>query len=330
MTSSRALTTALLATILTAGVASAEPSPKERAAKLDAEALVLATEKQDMRGALDHYEQALLLETTPQRICNVGMAHYQLDALPAAYLFLGQCLSHAGRLPAARVATLSDAYAYVDRKLQAGAFTKVTFTANTSQVRVVIPKLGRGAAFVLPRTLWLPFGEQSYEASADGYETHQGSVTVAKAEEKAQSVVIDLAKIAVPSLPTKDHTSEPTTPLATTPATTAPRHEKSSKLPAWITLSSGAALVIAGGVFHLRAAGVRSDLEGLPSGESRRALIEDLKRERLIMGGLYGAGALVLGVGTFLMLSDDDSEGQETPKLGLQLGAANIGIYGSF
>lgn len=331
MTSPRVFAVALLATLSVTGNVFAEPSPQERAAELDKAAGELARAKQDVRGALALYEQALALDPTPERTCNVGMAHYQLDALPSAHFFLAQCLGNAGRLPAASVENLSKAYAYVDRQLQAGSFAQVKFSSSLDGLKVQIPTLGQGAAFSVPRSVWLPLGEQTYEASAEGYETRSETVSVEAAnKKKRQAVSITLEEVAVPKLPTVEHTKTPLIDTSPTPLTSRDNAHSSSKLPAWISLSTGAGLMLVGGVFHLRAAGVRSDLEGVPSGDSRRSLIEDLKRERTLMGGFYGAGVLALGLGTILMLSGDDSEAKEHPAIGLTFGTQSVALGGAF
>jgi hypothetical protein len=322
---------ALLATLSVASGVFAEPSPQQRAKELDKAAGELARDKHDVRGALALYEQALALAPTPERTCNVGMAHYQLDALPSAHFFLAQCLGNAGRLPAASVENLSKAYAYVDRQLQAGSFAQVKFSSTLEGVEVQIPALGQGAAFPLPRSVWLPLGEQTYRASAEGYQTQSKTVSIKAANKKnRQAVSIILEEVVVPKRPTVEHTKTPLIDASSTPITSRDTADSSSRLPAWIGLSTGAGLMLVGGVFHLRAAGVRSDLEGVPSGDSRRSLIEDLKRERTFMGGFYGAGVLALGLGTILMLSGDDSEPKKHPAIGFTFGSQSIAFGGAF
>ncbi len=329
MTSSRVFATVFAATLFVSQGALADPSPKEQASQLD-DAAKEVRKKNDVAGALALYEEARALDPTPERTCNVGLAHYNLDALAPAYFFLGECLSSADQLPAARVAEVSAAYAYVDRKLKSGPFAQVKFRATHDGVRVEVPKLGHGATFSLPRTVWLEAGEQSYQARADGYKPQSATIQVATNGKELQTVSISLTEIPLPVLPTPEHTTEPNAIISTNTRLSSTDAQTSSKRSAWIALATGTGLAVAGGVFHLRAVGVRSDLEELPSGESRRALIDDLRRERAIMAGFYGVGVVAIGVGTFLMLSGDESEPKSAPKIGLQIGTASIGIQGSY
>ncbi len=325
--------TLAVALVALSGAAHAQEDAEARAEVLDSKAAEFAA-KNDVRNALKTYSEALSTSESPKRVCNVGAAHYQLNEWAQAHFFLGQCLSFAGHIPAAAVEQYSTAFAYADQQLRAGGYVRVQIspTPKRVQVRIALPTLSQVARFSGPRTVWLPLGKHQLEASAPGHKALTKSFSVtAKADGAPQSVEVPLSpesaapEIVAPQPPTSP---EPKAPLVA-PTGEPESHAQDSNLAAWVSLAGGVGLSAVGGVFHLRASGVRGDLEATPSGDIRRSLISDLKRERLIMAGFYGVGLTAIGIGTFLITRGGSQE-SEGSKLSVQIGAGSLGLRGSF
>jgi hypothetical protein len=164
-------------------------------------------------------------------------------------------------------------------------------------------------------------GQYDIEASAPGYETWKGKVTVGKEKDNAKIAIPDLVKSAEPATAPS---APPTTPEAAPPATgtsqgsvTADSAGGSTKTIGWVLTGAGAVALLAGGYFGYAASKQASDAENdstlcpnkqcSPAGRDE---IDRAKNKALVSTIGVGVGVAALGAGILLVVMSPSNKEQ--------------------
>lgn len=290
----------VLCVVLSSPLALGEPSPASRAKELAAEGNRAAAAG-ELTTARERFREALRLDRRVAYMCNLGMTHYGLDDLVRAQPFLDRCTKgHSVPNP-----EILNVLSYVTDTLAKDArYILIEIETSPSSAWVEVDALGDDPALLAPLTLYVPVGQRRIRVSAKDYASKSVEITTKAGGENR--IKIDLEPStpdnkAVPSVPATRNAN-----LASTTKDTA----DSTPLLSWLTLGGGAALAVTGGVFHYlsfhsrdaaRAAAERSVYDGH---------VDDLEQRRVVAISLYGAGAALAALGTYLLLRSDESEGQ--------------------
>jgi len=269
----------------------------------------------DFEGALTLFKRALALKDTGKVRCNIGVAYFKLERWAQAHLHLGLCLKHADTLRASNIAEMSKAYAYVEKQLARGEFSQVAFDITPAGARVEISSLDDDG-FNAPRVVWLPLGEHRIAITAPGHEPLRE--TLETRDRKRTSIERTLDRKPAPRGPERTGDSDGTGSDQAAPKTGTDRPEtrpinpvpltgtvdpvRPSQLPPWIATGVAVVALVGAISFHDSAVSTRNRLKELPSGLERDQLIEDLKRQRNLMAGMYGVTAVTTGVAVYLWM----------------------------
>jgi hypothetical protein len=136
---------------------------------------------------------------------------------------------------------------------------------------------------IAPTRVWLPVGRHTLRAQLDGRADATWSTEVTEADARD------------PAPRSWRATLRP----ATTP--TSPARPRRSRTPAYVTLGAAGALLAGGAVVHVLGRDVRSELATL-SGDAYDDKLDTWHLYQRSTIGLYAAGAIAAGVGTWLWL----------------------------
>lgn len=282
--------------VLTFRVGPAVADDRARADQLQSEGNALAKDRY-YEAAIAKFKEGQRLVRTWMRTCNIGMIYQQMGKLPQAELFLRQCKrASKGQLPAAVVKRIDG----LVTKLRAGPYARVVID-GTAGMRI------RPLAFPVDETVgagepvWLALGTQRLTASKPGMSDQ--TITV---ELTQRGTLVRRQLELTPRLSAKVE-PPPVKPLPPTSVGSDDRAAPRSRGSLMIT-GGGVLLLAAGGVFHALAVRSRDRAEGLPAmppGVPYPAYdseVDTFEKQRAAAIGFYAAGAVVTGVGLFLMM----------------------------
>ena len=294
---------AIVCVLGVAATAAADDDVSQRA-QARARADELAQDGNDLgrQGQLDaaivKFKQAYKLFPRALYACNLGLAYVRKTDWARAHSFLSLCRS---RWDADEGSTLQP---WVNQRidesvnaLRAGAFGQVRVTAQPADAEIRVSAFSSDEVIAADRVVWLPQGEHTLTVSREGYVTRTQTVDVARGQETEAAIALEQEAAAVPAV--------------VAPSRIEPESER-GPLP-WIVLGSGAAAIVAGGVFHAVAMGTKSDAEEIPPGDAFEDKVQTFKIQRALTVGLYGVGAAAVGVGLFLMLRSPGSADEPAP-----------------
>ncbi len=336
----------------------------ERALELAKQAAI-RVEAKDFEGALSLYKRALSFHDVAAYRCNIGASYFELKRWTQAHLYLGMCLSFVGYLRAEYVAEMSRVYAYVEKQLKRGRYAPIEFAIEPQGAVVQVSTWPLDESFSSPRVVWLPPGVYRIRLRAPGY--HEQTITLSVTDDRRSSVNVSLEPLTTDMVPPVAEpepvtASEPSdgaeessedagvSPPDIAPLTLAESKAESKSAPGpiseierddasgrgarfggWISLGVAGAALAGGVAYHVQAAGTRSDIEPLPSSPLRDELIQDLKRQRNLMMGFYGASAIAVGVGVYLWRrSSQRGEPLRSADIGAALDRASAVVWVRF
>jgi hypothetical protein len=268
--------------VLVATPRSAFGNGPARARQLAAAAEAAAARK-DFSAAIDLYRQARQLDDRVEYVCNIGAAYYKTDRLPQAHTYLQLCLGRSAGLDEAYARGLREAFGYIERKLRGGEYAPVDIVVKPAGAILRPDYLPADEGLPGSRTLWFAYGTHHIEVRAPGHVTRRLRVDISDRARFPVSVEL-VAERTPPPVPTR-----PRTVLV-----------RPSRVPAWLTLGSSAALAAGGVVFHTLATDTRAQLEPLAEGPQRDRKLDEFHRERMIAIVCYAASAAAAGVGAVL------------------------------
>lgn len=95
---------------------------------------------------------------------------------------------------------------------------------------------------------------------------------------------------------------------------------------AYITLGTGAALLVGGGVFGLMASGKQSDFEDATTAQAKRDARDSGETMALVADVMYAAGAVTAGVGLYLLLTADSESPAQASVAFPWVGESSAGV----
>ena len=302
-----------------------EPNAEQQAdARVRAGAALGAEQRYDEAIAQFHEAERLF----PRAIhdCNIGLAYRLSERWPQAFLYLRSCLA---RATSALPRWVDREHRAVQARLTRGAFTPVAIHVQPRGALVRFPDLLDDASFPAPVSAWLPRQSIRIEVEREGFQAQQRTLhpqgeasvrvdvsleplaasveavdadTAAEGESSAEELVTDTTAPEGPGslLVVETPPEEPVTlQVALDPA-----NENPSLVVPWVVVSSGLLLAGVGGVFHGLASGRRDRMSQLPAGAEFDEEMGAFEVDRGLAIGLYAAGAIVTGVGAYLLGRD--------------------------
>jgi len=265
--------------IVIAGVCGVSAAHADTVGDLEAKGAQLAKDGR-FTEAIEMFKQADRFVPHASHACLIALAYTRREAWSQAELFFALChqrtrpgdpvpdwLPLAEKQLAERLANAN--VGVVDVKVEpadAHAFLTVSSFAPDEEFE--------------PRKVHLTFGTHLITVKAEGWETAGQSVTITSRDER--TVVIKLHRPG----------EHPPTPKAT--------RTSSSPVP-WIVIGGGGAVGLIGVVFHLTAfRGSYDALQSAPNATEYKKRETRYDTDRLITAGLYGAGAVAIGIGVVL------------------------------
>lgn len=248
------------------------------------------------REAIAEWQAAHAEEPRQANLCNLGRAYKRLKEWPEAHSYLTRCVVGESKLLARRAEADLER---VLKQLQRGPYAEVRVSATPAEATASFPGLLDGRALALPSVVWLSRGPGEVRVGADGYVSQTVTfqlggpgVTVA--------VVLEEGSGEAPPVALGGHAA----PLVETGM---PGSIMTSRSPtgAYVAIGAGAALIVGGVISHIAATGTRSDAEGLGPGTAFDDKESQFQLERGLALGFYGVGAVVLGVGIYLLVDHD-------------------------
>ncbi len=281
---------AILAVVAgSAGVAGAQPSARPASAEAEADRLVSEAEALARGGqfaeAVARFKAAEAIFPRPIHDCYIALAYHRMARHAQAASFVARCQAEA----AAGGDKLPD---WADRlgpkiwqALSAGGYGRVTITTTPAEADVAVDSFAPDEVFAAG-DFWLAPGQHTFTVTHTGYVTKTEVVTVADKEKVARAVELLVA--------VDDTTSPIIVPPPGTEPLTRPR-------PVWayVSLASGAALLLAGGIYHYKAAQTHDEAE--TSAMRYDEVIDRFRTERVLAISFYTAGAVATGVGVYLL-----------------------------
>lgn len=116
------------------------------------------------------------------------------------------------------------------------------------------------------------------------------------------------------------------------PVKASPETEESGNTGAWIAMGTGAALLVGGGVFGIIASGKQSEFEDATTTQAKIDARDSGQTMALIADVMYISGAVIGGIGIYLLLTADSSEADSTATAFPWVGkdAAGVGMRTTF
>jgi hypothetical protein len=255
-----------------------------------------AEKSKDYAAALERFEKALAIKTTPQLLLRVGSAQERLGRLVEAML------SYDRALEAANAAALKDVAAVAKDQADALRPRLPTLTlepaATYDGLTVALDGVALSAA-TLGSKLPVNPGEHQLVIEANGHQKLAKTITLAESEAKKLPFELADASSLAP---------EPTPDAPTTPDPVRP-----SKLPAYLLVGGGVVAVGVGVALFAVAAGKDGAIDDDCGGSERQhcpvamkdditarvSSVNTLQTTSFILGGVGLVGA---GIGTYLLL----------------------------
>lgn len=299
---------AALVLALTAQPASADPRPsseksqsekgqsgksKKSKAEKKADRLLAEGKKLGEDGepekALEKFREAERAFSRPVHLCNIGIAYETMGNLPLSLLYLERCREKAQSFPKWLAAKHGEVAAELAR-----THAPVEIIVNPRRAKVRVSAFGDDEPLVSGERVFLPRGEWTVVATRKGYQEREATVTVRNLAGQRLDVSLDRV-----------------------PGAAGDGDEEggggggSGRVAGGLLIGLGAVSIGGGAFFHYQSLNARDDARTLPPGpefDERRA---EYKRDGWIAVGAYAAGAVCVGVGTYLLLrrGGDPEEG---------------------
>lgn len=232
--------------------------------------------------AIDAFKAADKIQPRASHACLIALAYTRRELWPQAELYLSICHERAkAGDPLPDWVGLADQQ--IRERLAAANVVEVAIDVKPANAQVTVSSFAPDEVFA-PRTIHLPLGTHVIFAKADGYEPAQ--TTLAITTKSPQHIEIELKPIA--STPAPD-VAEPL------PTTT----EKRGKP----LIIAGGAAIGAGVLAHLWMGYEHGKLQDAHDGNDPALYSDHSGRydtARIATIGLYGAGAVCLGIGLYL------------------------------
>jgi hypothetical protein len=300
---------ALVALLLLGGPAAsagpADAADRQRAAALAAEAEQHATSG-EMREALFKFKRAARLDPTSSAyLCNIGLAYYSLSDMPRAHLALSRCHTMAGSWPAG----VEDVFNFIVADLAKRDYAPVTLRGEPRDAQISLKAFEDEGDLHAPLKVYLPAGSYAYQASAPGYASKYGEIQVHDRKPVEDTFRLEPALVSEDAQPAGIAVGggELDSTVTARPARSRRRTW------GWVSIGGGAALGVAAGGFYLAARKTHGEFTDGDSGERRTELEDRMNFRQYTAAGLAVGGALAVGAGVYLLMSDDG--GEERPML---------------
>jgi tetratricopeptide (TPR) repeat protein len=312
------------------GSAIAQPSDadKQAAANLAREGEAAGNEHK-FQVALEKFKRAAQLDpSTPAYLCNVGLAHYALDSLPRAQLYLNRCYrANHDAWPAG----IEEVNGYVVDALAKRDYAPVDVVGKPAGAKIHITYFDDEGDILAPTRVYLPFGFYQIEVSAPGYDDKVGQIEIQDRGARRHEYILSAKAVATTGGNDTTVRVGPDIPVTGGAPMVTKRHGDDGKRRwGWIATGSGVALLAGGTLAYLAARGVLDDVNAANDrGELYDSeggltdlgdeLVGKLHAREYSAYGLWGTGAAAVGLGVYLLVTA--SEGDEQPLVTASAGA---------
>lgn len=265
------------------------PAPTEASApelaergRLLARAWLQSHDANKLTEATALFKQSLALADDPEVECDLGLALFYLGQPARAQARMTRCLP---RLAAANPDRIVR-YRRVEPEIAAAVardHVPIDIVTTPPDAVISIDSFPDDETLIAPTRVWLPVGRHTLRARIAGRADATWSTEVTDADARDPAPRSWRATLR---------------PAATPTSTERPRR---SRTPAYVTLGAAGALLAGGAVVHVLGRDVRSELATL-SGDAYDAKLDTWHLYQRSTIGLYAAGAVAAGVGTWLWL----------------------------
>ncbi len=293
------------AVVGTAGVAMAQPAggaPAPTAQALHergrdrAKAWRQSGDQLALQEATQLFKDALALGDDPLIECDLGLALHYLGEEARAHARLTRCMPRLAAVSPGKVA----GYRGVEDEVAAAvAKDHVAVDVATSPPGAVvsISSFPADETVLAPTLIWLRPGTYTLTAHVDGHVDISTTIELTEADVAARARKTWRGKLEKEPGELAPIRRDPEVPPVRVEASPPAR----SKTPAYLTLAAGGALLVGAGVVHYLAYDKRAHLKTL-RGAAYEAYLPTYEKYQRATIGLYAAGAIATGVGTWLYL----------------------------
>jgi hypothetical protein len=262
--------------------ASTSASELAERGRLLAQAWLKSHDANKLTEATALFKQSLALADDPKVECDLGLALFYLGQPARAQARMTRCLPRLAAANPDRVVR----YREVEPEIAAAVardHVPIDIVTTPPDAVISIDTFPDDETLIAPTRVWLPVGRHTLRAQLDGRADATWSTEVTEADARD------------PAPRSWRATLRP----ATTP--TSPARPRRSRTPAYVTLGAAGALLAGGAVVHVLGRDVRSELATL-SGDAYDDKLDTWHLYQRSTIGLYAAGAIAAGVGTWLWL----------------------------
>jgi hypothetical protein len=285
----RLLTVCAAALVAVAGSAPAQDARTE-ARRLVTEGIALG-KAGHYRAALERFRRAEKLHPSAEHDCYIAVGHVRLEQLSLARYHLDRCRER-GR-DAEPVPWYAAAAQRIDTLLRARRYAPVELRVEPLGAEVSVGELA-GERLAGPTVVWLPPGPHQIRVRRAGFQPQARDIQVEP--EQRLAVLIALVGLSPPAVVRSRG------PVLAAPAGRPAMPQRRRALLGWSALGAGGAALALGGGFHLAAYRARERARDAGDDAGYDDAVADLRRDRALSLGFYGAGLLAAGAGLYLLL----------------------------
>jgi hypothetical protein len=294
----------------------AQTSDRERASQLVQEARD-AEAAGDEAGAVRAYHEAFLLSRDPAIAFNLAVHYDGQGDIARAWFYAQQYITLFPGAP-----DRNDVESFLAEWAAQLPTTSAQLIVESSPAGADVVRISEGFEELLgttPLEIWITPGAVTLELRRDRYEVHRDRFNAVA----GLRLPIETRLERMPDAPTTTTTTTTTTTpeVARTATPTQPPPEPRSKIPGIVVTSGGALVMLAAVPFALGASSAADEYndlirtigieEGNADAPDRSQRISDLRNRhdlnRGLMWGSIGVGAVLTGVGTYLLIRSSSS-----------------------